>query len=378
MNAGATLRASIIRTSMVPVPFDRARSDAWSNDVEGLPRGTARTDARSAEKEGGSDIDIDDGERQRVIGILQYLEYKTKCEWERERGAASATIDDTDSIYNPKGEVLQIDVEASATGRISRMFTIFPYRDANWIVSIAFILGSTSFTVNAFLGMLPVWYDPTTLGPEIATATVATLDGGAALFVTAGMLAIISALNADRGTLEAPKTNKEGVVVFKYRPALLGSPSWSWAPPAAQCAAIASTLPFQTGAFQMLGGIILSTSAVASFPGVLNPQENFFLFQMLVFLPLIIGGSMFFLANITLMIYTQDAWYKPKPASADWLGLFWSMVASTGFALTGILLMMGDSSGAAYASLYGSLLFLWGSITQLYCLMEFHPTGWAA
>ncbi|KAL8420753.1 hypothetical protein RB594_003525 [Gaeumannomyces avenae] len=375
MNAGATLRASIIRTSMVPVPFDRARSDAWSNDVEALPRGPAR----SAEKDGDSDIDVDHQERQRVIGILQYLEYKTKCEWERERGATSVTINnDTDSIYDPKGEVLQIDVEASTAGRISRMFTIFPYRDANWVVAIAFVLGSISFTVNAFLGMLPVWYDPTTLGPEIATATVATLDGGSGLFVAAGMLAIISALNADRGTLEAPKKNKEGVVVVKYRPALLGSPSWSWAPPAAQCAAIASTLPFQTGAFQMLGGIILSTSAVASFPGVLNPQENFFLFQMLVFLPLIIGGSMFFLANIALMIYIQDVWYKPKPSSADWLGTFWNMSASTGFALTGILLIMGDSSGAAYASLYGSLLFLWGSITQLYSLMEFHPTGWAA
>ncbi|KAL8369592.1 hypothetical protein RB595_000088 [Gaeumannomyces hyphopodioides] len=378
MNAGATLRASIIRTSMVPVPFDRARSDAWSNDVEGLPRGPARTAAGSAGKEGANGIDVDDGERQRVIGILQYLEYKTQCEWERERGATSVTIDDADSIYNPKGEVLQIDVEASAAGRITRMFTIFPYRDANWIVAVSFVIGSISFTVNAFLGMLPVWYDPTTLGPEIATATVATLDGGALLFLTAGMLAIVTALNADRGTLEVPKKNKEGIVEVKYRPALLGSPSWSWAPPAAQCAAVASTLPFQAGMAQMLGGIILSTSAVAGFPGVLNPMENFFLFQMLVFLPLIIGGSMFFLANLTLMIYIQDAWYKPKPSSADWQGFFWNMVASTGFALTGILLMMGDTPGSAYASLYGSILFLWGSITQWYALMEFHPTGWAS
>ncbi|KLU90892.1 integral membrane protein [Magnaporthiopsis poae ATCC 64411] len=377
MNAGATLRASIIRTSMVPVPFDRARNGDY--DVErSLPRGPSPRANRPSEKAGGNGIDVDDDERDRVIGILQYLEYKTQCQWERERGATSVTIDDGDSIYNPKGEVLQIDVEGSAKGRITRMFTVFPYRDANWVVAIAFIIGSISFTVNAFLGMLPVWYDPTTLAPEIMTATVATLDGGAILFLLAGLLAIIGALNADRGTLEVPKKNKEGIVEIKYRPALLGSESWAWFPPAEQCAVVAATLPFKAGMAQMLGGIIFSTSAVAGFPGVLNPVENFFLFQMLVFLPLIIGGTMFFFANLALMIYTQDAWYKPKPSLADWHAFVWNMIASTGFAITGALLIVGDTAGAAYASLYGSILFLGGSIIQLYSLMEFHPTGWAS
>lgn len=377
MNAGATLRSSIIRTSMVTVPFDRERDRAY--DVEGLPRGPAPRATRPSEKAGDNGIDVDDVERDRVIGILQYLEYKTRCQWERERGATSVTIgDDGDSIYNPKGEVLQIDVEASAKGRITRMFTVFPYRDANWVAAVSFVVGSISFTVNAFLGMLPVWYDPTTLAPEIATATVATLDGGALLFLAGGSLAIIGALNADRGTLEVPKKNKEGIVAIKYRPALLGSPSWAWFPPAEQCAVVAATLPFKAGMAQMLGGIIFTTSAVASFPGVLNPAENFFLFQMLVFLPLVIGGTMFFFANLALLIYIQDAWYKPRPSSADWQGFFWNMIASTGFLFTGVLLIMGNTAGGAYASLYGSILFLGGSIIQLYTLMEFHPTSWAS
>ncbi|TLS27952.1 hypothetical protein PpBr36_02007 [Pyricularia pennisetigena] len=391
MNAAAAARASIIRTSMVPIPAGLA----YSNDVESIQRppptqGMQGRDVgpRRRAVENPSD-DVSPEERRRVIQVLDYLEYKARCDYERQQqhqqqqpssGQKSGFYtagpnDSVDSLNKPPPDVV-IEVDASSRGRIVRMFTVFPYRDMSWVVAFGFVLGSIVFMVNAVLGVLPV-IDPALAFPTLTTVALpATILLGAVLFLVSGCLGIVSAFNADRGTVEVPI--KGAMSGANYRPALIGSESWVWIPSAAIFAKVAQTLPFQAGAFQLTGGMILSVSAFAGLPGLLNPEENLTLFQALVFLPQVIGGSMFTLANVALTMFVQDRWYKPKPSSADWQGGFWNAVGSSGFAITGVLLLLGDSNGAAWTSLYGSAAFLMGSVIQLYALMEFHPTPWAA
>ncbi|KAH8839984.1 hypothetical protein MCOR27_005486 [Pyricularia oryzae] len=391
MNAAAAARASIIRTSMVPIPA----GFAYSNDVESTrppAQGMQGRDAgpRMRAAENPSD-QVSHEERQRVIQVLDYLEYKARCDYERQQqqqqqqqqrpeqksGFYTAGPNDSfDSLNKPPPDVV-VEVDSSSRGRVVRMFTIFPYRDMSWVVNFGFVTGSIVFVVNAVLGVLPV-IDPALAFPTLTTVALpATILIGAFFFLVSGCLGFVAAFNANRGTVEVPiKGAMSGGA--NYRPALIGSESWVWFPSGPEFAKIAQTFPFQAGVFQLTGGMILSISAFAGIPGLLNPEENLALFQGLVFLPQVIGGSMFVFANIVLTIFVQDRWYKPKPSCADWQGGFWNAVGSTGFAITGVLLLMGDTTGAAWTSLYGSVAFLMGSVIQLYALMEFHPTPWAA
>ncbi|TLD21049.1 hypothetical protein PspLS_09257 [Pyricularia sp. CBS 133598] len=389
MNAAAAARASIIRTSMVPIPA----GFAYSNDVESMqrppPQGMQGRDVgpRRRAAENPSD-DVSAEERQRVIQVLDYLEYKARCDFERQQqeqqqqrpeqksGFYNAGPNDSfDSLNKPPPDVV-VEVDSSSRGRIVRMFTIFPYRDMSWVVNMGFVTGSIIFVINAILGVLPI-IDPTLAFPTLTTVALpTTILMGACFFLVSGCLGFVAAFNANRGTVEVPI--KGAMSGANYRPALIGSESWVWIPSGPDFAKIAQTFPFQAGVFQLTGGMILSISAFAGIPGLLNPEENLTLFQGLVFLPQVIGGSMFVFANIVLTIFVQDRWYKPKPSSADWQGGFWNAVGSTGFAITGVLLLLGDNNGAGWTSLYGSTAFLMGSVIQLYALMEFHPTPWAA
>ncbi|KAK1569356.1 uncharacterized protein LY79DRAFT_572057 [Colletotrichum navitas] len=198
------------------------------------------------------------------------------------------------------------------------------------------------------------------------------------MFLTGGTLGIFAAFNADRGTLEETggKSVEDGANVI-YRPALIGSPAWVWIPSAADAAAAFKTLPFQAGLMQLLGGVIFTIPAVANVPGLLDPNDLATI-QMLVFMPQVIGGSLFFVANFALIIFAQEAWYKPNFGSCEWQGALWNTMGSSGFAITGILLLQGDFFGASVIAFAGSFAFLIGSIFQWYVLMEFHATPWAS
>ncbi|GKT45241.1 uncharacterized protein ColSpa_05422 [Colletotrichum spaethianum] len=228
----------------------------------------------------------------------------------------------------------------------------------NWVVAMLFVVGSVVFVINAALGLAP-FLDPSLAFPTLATiALPGTILIGATMFMTGGILGVFAAFNAERGTLEKSDTKSiEGGANIVYRPALISSPAWVWIPSAADAATVLRTVPFRAGLMQLSGGLILSTSAAAGIPGLLDPN-NLFITQALVFMPQVIGGSMFFFANFALMVYAQDTWHKPKFASAEWQGALWNALGSTGFALTGVLLLESDIFGASAVSFAGSFAFL--------------------
>ncbi|KZL85082.1 integral membrane protein [Colletotrichum incanum] len=356
MNASANLRKSYIRTSaLVPIP----------------PVAPKLGDSTIKRRTGGSHgIEVDDIKRQRIVQTLDYLEYRTRCAIERE-----------DCLPSPLKEYplenSTVEVQGSRSSQVKRMLTIYPYKDMNWVVTMLFVVGSVVFVINAALGLAP-FLDPSLAFPTLATVALpSTILIGATMFMSGGILGVFAAFNADRGTLEKSDIKSiEGGANIIYRPALIGSQAWVWIPSAVDAAAVLRTVPFQAGLMQLSGGLILSIAAVAGIPGLLDPN-NLFMTQALVFMPQVIGGSMFFIANFALMVYAQDSWCKPKFGSAEWQGALWNAVGSSGFAVTGLLLLQNDMFVASIISFAGSSAFLIGSIIQWYVLMEFHATPWA-
>ncbi|KXH32851.1 hypothetical protein CSIM01_04344 [Colletotrichum simmondsii] len=353
MNASANLRASMIRTSvLIPVP-----------------PGPSRFDTVATTHSGG--IEVGEGERRRVVKTLNYLEYRVRCDMDREAALPSP-------VKEYSIEDSAIEVEGSQRSQLKRMFTIFPYKDMNWIVTMLFVVGSVSFVINAGFGLFP------TLEPSLAFETLstvalpATITIGATMFMTGGILGIFAAFNADRVTLEKRDTKSiDDNTPAIYRPALIGSEAWLWIPSAADFASLLRTIPFQAGLVMLSGGLILSVAAVAGFPGVLNPMD-LFLTQALVFMPQVIGGALFFIANMALVIHVQKDWYKPRILAGEWQGAAWNAVASAGFIGTGVLLLNNRIFESSVVGFAASTAFLIGSIIQWYLLMEFHPTRWAA
>ncbi|EFQ32033.1 hypothetical protein CGRA01v4_08369 [Colletotrichum graminicola] len=357
MNASANLRKSYIRTSvLIPIP----------------PTGPILEDSTLKRRTLKSEVpEVDDAQRHQIVQALNYLEYQTRC-----------TIERHDSLSYPIKEYSlensAVEVQGSPSTQASRMLTIYPIKDMNWVVTMLFVVGSLIFVINGVLGLLP-FIDPALAFPALANILLpGTILTGAVMFLTGGTLGVFAAFNADRGTLEKTegKSIEDGANVI-YRPALIGSPAWVWIPSAADAAAVLKTLPFQAGLVQLLGGVIFTVPAVAGVPGLLDPND-LPVFSMLVFVPQVIGGSLFFLANFALIIFAQDVWYKPKFGSCEWQGAYWNTLGSAGFAITGVLLLQGNFSGASVMSFAASSAYLIGSIFQWYVLMEFHATPWAS
>ncbi|KAF0327725.1 integral membrane protein [Colletotrichum asianum] len=151
MNASANLRASRIRTSiLVPVqapPRLNQRSPAGLNNNAFPSRTTG--------------IEVGTGERRRIVQTLDYLEYRVRCDMDREASLPSPikeyTIEDA------------IEIETSRRSQVARMFTIFPYKDMNWIVTMLFVVGSIAFVINAGFGLFPL------LEPSLGFETLATV-----------------------------------------------------------------------------------------------------------------------------------------------------------------------------------------------------------
>jgi hypothetical protein len=116
--------------------------------------------------------------------------------------------------------------------------------------------------------------------------------------------------------------------------------------------------------------MVLSVSGIAGIPGIVDPMSP--IFPILVFWPQVIGGSMFFLANLVLVFCEQERWYKPDPMSAMWQGAFQSAVGGFGFMITGVFLLQGAFLEGGVAGLLGSWTFLIGSLIQWYVLMAYY------
>lgn len=346
MNSSATLRASFY----------------GPNSPLGPPPGHLRNTGRHTIA-----VDVEAARKRNTLVPVDWASYSSYCRQIKEEA-------NNESIYSV--DVEQGQDTPTVGAQVRRMFTVWPYRDANWVIAVLFVVGSVSFTINAFFGLLVGLLPETVFPGEVELAIPLTNLFGALQFVTAGVLSLVAGWNADKGTFEPVTLNADDGTTKLYKPALLGSSAWSWIPSLAECKIVLRTVPFQSSLVQFIGGCILSISTVGGWPGVFAP-DDLMAAQLFVFTPLAVGGTLFFFANLSLTIWLQDHWYKPKPGSAAWQGAFCSSVGSFCFALIGFFLLLGDTPASAVASFVGSWMFLIGAVLQWYDLMAFHPNNWA-
>ncbi|KLU82961.1 hypothetical protein MAPG_02028 [Magnaporthiopsis poae ATCC 64411] len=370
MNAAAAARASMIRTSMYRVPALTRPPPPLPNGRNIAPR---RADDSSATYDDEYGYDQPQPSPRRVIQVVDYMSYKQQCEREREQvppaaGMYQGSNGSADSLDKPPAK-FYVEIEEGGRGRIARMFTVFPVRDINWIVTVMFIFGSASFVTSATFGLIPV-VAPSLAFPEISTLAVpGFLATGSLTFTIAGVLGMIGAFNANRGTVEVQKGG-----VATYRPALIGSESWVWKPTSEELAVLFKTIPFPASLVSWASGLFFLVATFSGLPGNVPPTSP--AFKFLVPMQQVIGGVLLFLANVSVIFVIQERWYKPK-LTPDWLGTFLNIVGSTGFTLIGALNLAG-APGSGFTYWYGAMAFLIGSTIGLYGLMEFHPTAWAA
>lgn len=354
MNASQSVRSSY-RASRVPPPAAAAgvqRSISQAGRTGNPPRASASSQRRS-----------------RRPSIIDWSEWKTE----------RAQQDVHEAYEVPR----RADEPAEFVDQLFRMFTLFPVRDMNWIVAIAFVVGSVVFTLGAFFQLHGLLYPDDLFPRQLELAVPLCTALGALMFLLAGIGAMIVAFNADRGEFEIRVRDLEAAHVGDagekvYKPALLGDQNWMWWPRSwsREAKPVVSQLPFRLGLMQMLGGLILSVSVAPGFPGVLDPEDPVTP-MLVVFAPLTVGSSFFVLANFILTIAAQDHWYAPKIGTANWEAAFWSLLGSIGFMLTGAYLFLGDPVNSTWANFLGSLAFLVGAVIQWYDLMAFHSDGWA-
>ncbi|KAH9993470.1 hypothetical protein F4779DRAFT_230361 [Xylariaceae sp. FL0662B] len=346
MNASAALRAS----------FYGADS----------PLGLSPGDLRSTRRH-TMGADVEALRKRRTLVPVNYPDYIAQCRQVKETASE-------ESIFAVKEE---LPGPPSVRDQIKRMLYIWPYRDANWLLAVVFTFGSISFTVGAFFGLLPLVAPSTAFPGEVEVATPVTTLLGAIPFLIGGTIGLVAGWNADKGEFEPVEFKTEDGVTKTYKPALLGSSSWTWVPSVADLKVILRTVPFQANLIQFTGGLVFSVAIVGGWPGVLAPDDVTG-FQLFLYGPLAVGGTMFLFANLALTIWLQDPWYKPKFDSASWQASFWSSIGAVNFAISGFSLLVGDAPTSTIATFIGSWTFLIGSIISWYDLMAFHPDSWAA
>lgn len=314
-------------------------------------------------------------QRSRTFVAVDHAEYRARCDDARDSRGSSGVYD----IEWGKGQEQARHGSTGFREQLRVMATVYPYRDANWIIAILFVVGSISFTINGFFSLLPLVAPLTAFPTEATLAAPLTNAIGAALFVTAGILTMPAIWNTANGTIEpvdppsSPSSKFEGddEQTKTYQPALLSSPSWVWLPNWHILRDALKTTPFQSGAMQLVAGSVLTASVVFGFPGVLAPDDIVGL-STFVFTPLLIGGGIFTISNIMLLLFVQERWYKPRFGTAAWQASMWNVIASVLFAITGVLFLSGDILGGSVASFIGSWAFLIGSVIQWYDMMAFY------
>ncbi|KAJ4349370.1 uncharacterized protein N0V89_007984 [Didymosphaeria variabile] len=343
MNASATIRSAYVRASVMHM---RPPGMQPSSTLERRPMNT---------------------EKLREFKKVDHLQHREDCDKERAVVTTEQIGQSPSADANDKQSFMEFDEEETASSRIRKMLTRFPYRDPIYLVAIVFALGSLDLVINAFFDLLPRTAPETEFEAEETVAVPATVLVGSILFFAAGIFDVFGALNADRGTLE---TSKEDLGAVTYKPALLGSPEFKWLPSRTKFTELSTTsLAFQAGLIVLFGGVIFMFAGIVDFPGIV-PEESP-LFASIVFGPQVIHGLLFLVANAMLAISEQEKWYIPKITDPDWQGAFLNAIGGFWFMMAGFFLFQKDELAAAAASMAGSWTFLVGSVVRWYVVMEF-------
>ncbi|KAH6967602.1 hypothetical protein BKA56DRAFT_497374 [Ilyonectria sp. MPI-CAGE-AT-0026] len=298
--------------------------------------------------------------RSSTFRPVDFVAFRAACEAER---AAKPGYDvDVDTLVEP----IRLP---SPREKVHRMFTVYPYRDMGWLVSLVFMLGSIAFSINAIFALLP-HTAPNLIFDGIATASLVSISAGSMLYLVVGFMGLLTAFNVDRGVIN-PKVDGETA----YKPALIGSKEWVWWPTWLELRTVYFPNPaFRAGLVQFSGGVIFTVTAIAGFPGVIDLTDPS---KILLFIsaPQVIGGFLFLLAGLMVLGLAQDKWYAPKPCDASWQNGLWNVIGAMGFFSVGVISVLAPEQAVASSSLLllGGLSFLIASLIQWYIIMDNYP-----
>lgn len=340
----------------------------------GLPPGARRRN--NGDLEGRSPLAIEKEKiaRRKTFIPVNWVQYKEHC--------AQEACCDPESVYEVVWE--QEPEIHSVREQAWRMFTIFPYRDAVWVVKVLLTLGGTLMALAATFAVVTAQrqargqkVSPQTLGFDINAATILTTDFGLILLLLGASLGLVAILNAHRGAME-PLDIKIGALEppKSYKPALLGAKSWVWLPTRDDLAALWAKVPFRAGLVNTVGLIALNVVVVTTIPGLFDPADTQRIL-LAVQLPLFIGFVMLVVANFSLVMWLQEKWYKPKWQKAAWLSAFLATVGSVSLTLSTLYQFAGMGLSGALATLVGRWVFFVAIVIGFYDLMAFHPNPWA-
>ncbi|KAI3400756.1 hypothetical protein diail_1965 [Diaporthe ilicicola] len=358
MNAAVAYRASLYGLDQ-PLGLQPESRRRYNSDFE-------RSSALAIQQE--------QSRRRQTFIPVNWVQYKDHC-------AEQATTKQ-ESIFDVEWE--QEPEIHSVREQTWRMFTIFPYRDAVWVVKIFLTLGGTLMAIAASFGVVTAQLQakgqkasPSTVGFDINAATILTTDFGLILLLMGGTLGLIAILNAHRGAME-PLNLKIGALEppKSYKPALLGAKSWVWVPTREDLTALWAKIPFRAGFINWVGLVVLNIVDITTIPGVVDPADRQKLL-LAVQLPLFIGFVLLVVANLTLVMWLQERWYKPKLQKAAWLSAFLSTFASVSLTLSTLYQFAGSGLSGALATLVGRWVFFVAITIGFYDLMAFHPNPWA-
>ncbi|KAJ0164087.1 hypothetical protein CTA2_1782 [Colletotrichum tanaceti] len=295
----------------------------------------------------------------RTFNHVDYAEYKAACDAER-----SAKPD-----HNPEISSVGANPTRRGLSRLGAMFTIYPYRDMGWLVTMVFIMAAVSFTLNGVFGILHT-VAPRQLdfaGSE--TASHITFVVGSSLLTLSSWMGLLAAFNVDRAALD-PKRDAPDA----YKPALLGSDDFVWWAPWHEFKNVFwPATAFRAGVLQLLAGSFFTIAAVGALPGVLDLTHPH-AYIIFISSPQLIGGSFFVLAALLQIYLSQNTWYLPLLLDASWQNGFWNLVGASGFLSVGVVTLLSrDAVTIAALSLMTGVGFLAASIIQWYILMEFYP-----
>ncbi|POS71909.1 integral membrane protein [Diaporthe helianthi] len=305
---------------------------------------------------------------------VNWVQYKHEC-------AQEATTK-PESIFDVEWE--QEPEVTTVTEQALRLITIFPYRDAVWVVKIFLTLGGTLMAFAATFTVETVQrqargqnVSPQTVGFDINAAIMVTTHLGLTLLLISGTLGLIAILNAHRGAME-PLDIKIGALEppKAYKPALLGAKSWVWLPTRADLTALWAKVPFRAAFINWVGLIVLNIVNFTTIPGLIDPADT----QRILLadqLPLFIGFVLLVVANFTLAMWLQERWYKPKWQKAAWVSSFLATVAAVSLTLSTLYQFAGLVLSGALATVVGRWVFFVAILIGFYDLMAFHPNAWA-
>jgi hypothetical protein len=342
----------------------------------GLPPGAARR-RTNVDADLKTALALEQGRiarRQSFIPV-NWVQYKNHC--------AEQADTKPESIFDVEWE--QEPEVHSVAEQALRMVTIFPYRDAVWVVKIFLTLGGTLMALAASFATVTAQRQaqgsekasPQTVGFDIAAATILTTDLGLILLLLGGTLGLVAILNAHRGAME-PIDIKIGALEppKSYKPALLGAKSWVWLPGRADLSPLWAKVPFRAAFVNWVGLVVLNVVDVTTIPGLFDPSDTQRIL-LAVQLPLFIGFVLLVVANFTLVMWLQERWYKPNLAKAAWLSAFLATVASVSLTLSTLYQFAGMVLSGALATLVGRWVFFVAILIGFYDLMAFHPNAWA-